>query len=161
MLSQEALVQDYLEPFMPELTQMRFTFEQHIAMWCIQNYVPLRQFRPGEIHVMFYEELCVRPEQELHDLFGFLGKRFDKRVLNSVGIASLMAGGHSAIFRGETPVGTWREELAPAEVRRALEIVSMFGLDAVYSDDPMPNAKGVTKLMSSAGEGLQATVAAR
>jgi hypothetical protein len=161
MLSQEALLHDFIGPFMPELTKMRYTFEQHIAMWCIQNYVPLRQFRPGEIHVMFYEDLCVRPEQELRALFGYLGKRFDTRILASVGIASLMAGGHSAIFRGETPVGAWTEELAPAEVRRAMEIVSMFGLDAIYSEDPMPNPAGVTKLLAEVADGPQVSVGAR
>jgi hypothetical protein len=147
MLNQESLVRDYLDPYMAELRGMKYAFEQHIAMWCIENYVPLRQFAPGDIHVTFYEQLCVRPKEELAAIMSFLGKRFDSRILAAAGVASLMAVGHSAIFRGRGLVDSWRSELTDAELSRAMSIVKMFGLDAIYSEDPMPNPAGLASLM--------------
>lgn len=148
MVGQQPLVHDHLEPFLVELKGLRYAFEQHVAMWCIQNYVPLRQFSHGEIHFTFYERLCVKPEEELRAIMSFLGKPFDPRVLDAVGVASMMAHGHSAIFNGKALVDSWRDELTAAEVHRAIEIVAMFGLDAIYSEDSMPNPEGVTKLMA-------------
>jgi Sulfotransferase domain len=152
MLRQELLVQDHLEPFVAELKGLRYAFEHHIAMWCIQNYVALRQFGPAEIHVTFYEHLCTKPEEEIRALMSYLGKPFDHRVLEAVGVASLMAHGHSAIFNGKALVDSWKDELTVAEVRRAIEIVAMFGLDAIYSEDPMPCPVGVTRMLATAGQ---------
>jgi hypothetical protein len=36
-----------------------------LKRWCIENYVPLKQFKRGEIHLAFYESFCERPESEL------------------------------------------------------------------------------------------------
>jgi hypothetical protein len=155
MLGQQWLVHDHLEPFMVELRGLRYAFEQHVAMWCIQNYVPLRQFGRGEIHITFYERLCSQPEEELRALMSYLGKPFDPRMLGAVGVASLMAHGHSAIFNGKGLVDSWRDELTAAELRRAIDIVAMFGLDAIYSEDSMPSPTGVTTLTAS-GTQMQA-----
>jgi hypothetical protein len=147
MVEQENLVQDHIEPFVSELKGLKYAFEQHTAMWCVQNYVALRQFAPGQIYVTFYEHLCMKPEEELRALMSFLGKRFDPHVLRALGIASLMAVGHSAIFNGRALVENWKSELNEVEVRQAMNIVKMFGLDVLYSEDPMPHPDGISKLM--------------
>jgi hypothetical protein len=36
-----------------------------LKRWCIENYVPLKQFKRGEIHLAFCESFCEKPESEL------------------------------------------------------------------------------------------------
>ena len=84
-MAQEDLVEDYLLPMEAEIRAARDDFERHLFLWCIDNYVPLRQFAPGEIHLAFYENLLANPEEELRRLFAFLGEDFDDRVLRKLG----------------------------------------------------------------------------
>jgi len=37
-------------------------------MWCIENYIPLKQFKRNEILVLFYEDLCMTLIASLDDL---------------------------------------------------------------------------------------------
>ena len=73
-MEQEELVEDFLLPMEAEIRAARDDFERHLFLWCIDNYVPLKQFGPGEIHLVFYENLLANPEEELRSLFGFLGE---------------------------------------------------------------------------------------
>ena len=90
-LSQQELVEDFLGPFTDEIASPSNVFERHVLMWCIENYVPLRQFKKGEIHLVFYELLCTEPEAELERLFSFLGKSYSSKVLASIGMPSSLA----------------------------------------------------------------------
>lgn len=146
MLDQPELVTDFLQPFMSELKAITDPFEQHIAMWCIQHYVPLQQSGLDGIHVVFYENLCLEPERELADLMSFLGRGYDERILKAVEVASLLAVPHSAIFNGRELVGAWSRDVSSDQLRRAREIMGMFGLDRVYSDGPMPDTKALMQL---------------
>jgi hypothetical protein len=158
MLEQQPLVQDHLEPFIPELKRLQHGFEQNVAIWCIQNYVPLVQFGRDEIHVVFYENLCMQPEQELRKLMAFLGLRFDPHILRSVRQASFMALAGSAVQRGTALVDGWKDHLPGAHVRRAMEIVAMFGLDKIYSEDPMPSPDAIAPFVSGAVTALPVSV---
>jgi len=48
-LRQEELLHDFLNPFIREINQPTTVFEKFILMWCIENYVPLKQFQQNEI----------------------------------------------------------------------------------------------------------------
>jgi len=80
-LSQRELVEDFLEPFENEMRAARTDFDRHVFSWCVENYVPLTQLRRGEVHLVFYENLCEDPEGEVRRLFGFLNKYYDKDLL--------------------------------------------------------------------------------
>src|ERR1700736_3364439 len=53
-LSQAELLTDHLERFRPLTQGPRTVLERHAIMWCIQHYVPLKQFTRGEIHLAFF-----------------------------------------------------------------------------------------------------------
>src|SRR5215218_183525 len=84
-MEQEELVEDFLLPMEAEIRAARGGFERHLFSWCVENYVPLRQFEPGEIHLAFYEDFLVRPDQELRRLFAFLDDSFDGRAYRTLG----------------------------------------------------------------------------
>jgi hypothetical protein len=138
LLDQEPLVEDYLAPFAPLLEGARSPVDQGVAVWCVENYVPLNQFRRGEIHIVCYEHLLVRPEEELRRLASFFGLPFSSAMLAGVGRPSGVTAKGSAIVSGGDVLRAWRERLdgpARAGIVRYLEA---FGLDRLYGDDPMP-----------------------
>jgi hypothetical protein len=142
LLAQPQLLEDHLEPFRAELAQTEDRFERMVYFWCIENVVPLRQFSPGEIHVMFYEHLCLEPEAEIERLLTFLGRGYDAEALKTVARPSSATRTDSAVISGEDLVAAWRKHVPQEQVSRAMEILARFGLDAIYSEDPVPILRG-------------------
>lgn len=137
-LKQEELMDEFLNPFKNEIEDVIDTFEKHIFMWCIENYVPLRQFDEGEILVVFYESLCQNPEKEAERVFSFLGKDVPVNILQIASKPSELSRKDSAVISGENPLSLWRKHITEEQIERALEILSIFGLEAVYGYDDLP-----------------------
>jgi Sulfotransferase family len=142
-MAQEDLVEDFLLPMETEIRAARDDFERHLFLWCIDNYVPLRQFARGEIHLAFYESLLENPEDGLKSLFGFLGEDLDGRVYDKLRRPSPLS-------RKDAPlpsVDGWRAQVGTRQLERTVEILALFGLDRVYGEGPMPNPSGAYSLM--------------
>lgn len=150
-MEQEDMVEDFLRPFEAEIRAARTPFERSVFLWCIENYVPLRQLEAKSVHVTFYESLCVRPEDEVRRLFSFLGKDFDAEVYRSMKRPSSLSRRESAVVLGERPVDSWMRSAEDSERERAVEIMALFGLDRIYGSDPMPDPDGVRSLMKIHG----------
>ncbi len=147
-MGQRELVEDHLAPMEGEILAARDPFERHLFLWCIDNYVPLRQFPPGGLHLCFYENLLLDPEPELRRLFSFVGRDFDEGVLRKVGRPSPTS--RRGVLRGD-PVGGWRRGLAGRRMERTLEILGLFGLDRVYGEGTAPDPSGALALMTTTG----------
>ncbi len=143
-MEQEELIEDFLLPVEAEILAARGDFERHLFLWCIDNYVPLRQFAPAEIHLVFYEDLLQSPEDGLRSLFGFLGEEEPgDRVYDKLGRPSPLS-------RKDAPspsVDGWRARVSTSQLERTLEILALFGLDRVYGEGPMPDPSGAYSLM--------------
>jgi hypothetical protein len=142
-MAQQDLVEDFLLHLEAEIRAARDDFERHLFLWCIDNYVPLRQFAKGEIHLVFYEDLLENPEGGLRSLFGFLGEDLDDSVYDKLGRPSPLS-------RRDAPlpsVDGWRAHVGPRHLERAAEILALFGLDRVYGEGPMPDPSGAYSLM--------------
>jgi sulfotransferase family protein len=146
LLSQDELVRDHLAPFAGEIEQAKTQFEKHVFLWCIENFVPLRQFAPGDWHVTFYENLCERPRFEIDRLFAFLERSYDRRIFGALKQPSELSREESAIVRGGSLVDSWRRVVSEEQRRRALDIVKLFGLDAIYGDRSTPDVEAVREL---------------
>jgi hypothetical protein len=143
MMEQEELVEDFLVPMEAEIRAARGGFERRLFTWCIENYVPLKQFEPGEIHLCFYEDFLTRPEHELRRLFSFLGEDFDERVYPLLNRPSPLS------REGEAAsVDAWQRSVTGRQLERAVEILGLFELDRVYGEAPMPDPSGAHALMS-------------
>ncbi len=146
-MEQEELVEDFLGPLEAEIRAAREDFERHVFLWCIENYVPLRQFGRGEIHLAFYENFLARPEDEVRGLFAFLGEGFDGRVYRALRHPSPLS------RRGESPsVDAWRCSVTDSQLERAVEILALFGLDDVYGAGALPDPSGAHALMGGGRE---------
>lgn len=141
-LIQDDLFDDFLDPFRQEIENAKDLFDQQIFMWCIENYVPLKQFKENEILVVFYEQLCRNPHQEMSRMMEYIGKSFSSDMLDKISRPSAQSRKDSAIISGVDPVSAWRNDISDEQVKRAVEILRMFGLHQVYSDSDMPLVDG-------------------
>jgi Sulfotransferase family len=142
-MEQQDLVEDFLLPMETGIHAARDAFERHLILWCIDNYVPLRQFAPGEIHLTFYENLLISPEAELQSLFTFLGEDLDDRTCDRLDRPSPLS-------RKDAPIPSvdgWRVRVDACQLQRVGEILALFGLDGVYGEGPMPDPSGAYVLM--------------
>ncbi|CAA9419318.1 MAG: hypothetical protein AVDCRST_MAG01-01-2145, partial [uncultured Rubrobacteraceae bacterium] len=143
-IAQGDLVEDHLLPVEGHIRAARDPFERHLFLWCIDNYVPLKQFRPGAIHLCFYEDLVRNPEQELRRLFTFIGRGFDEAVLGKLGRPSPTS------RRDERPsVDGWRGRVDGERLERSAEILGLFGLDGIYGPETGPDPTGALALMGA------------
>jgi len=144
-MEQEELIDDFLLPVEAEIREARGGFERHLFSWCIENYVPLRQFGPGEIHLSFYEGFLAHPEHELRRLVAFLGETFDRRIYHALKHPSALS------REGEVAsVDAWQRSVTGRQLERAAEILGLFGLDRVYGEGVMPDPSGAHALMGGA-----------
>ena len=142
-MEQEDLVEDFLLPMEGEILAAQGDFERHLFLWCVDNYVPLRQFARGEIHLVFYENLLESPEEELQGLFDFLGEGLNDRVYARLARPSPLS-------RKDAPIPSvdgWRVRVDACQLQRVGEILALFGLDGVYGEGPMPDPSGAYVLM--------------
>ncbi len=146
-IGQRDFVGDFLSPFEAEMRAAKTPFERHVFLWCIDNYVPLMQLGPDDIHLVFYEHLRAHPEAELRRLLASLGRDLDERVLRAVNRPS-------SLSRNRTvpPPDDWLASLSREQAARAAEILGLFGLDGVYGESLMPDAEAAHALMQQTSD---------
>jgi len=156
--SQPQLMEDHLRPFRSEMERAKDDFKRHVFIWCVENYVPMRHLHAGDVHLMFYENVCEDPQGELHRLASYLGADIDERAMRNFGKPSVQARKHhggrtSAIVTGASLVEAWKSYVSPERVKRAVEILRLFGLETIYDEDPRPRAKSANAMFSPSSNG--------
>ncbi|NET30795.1 MAG: sulfotransferase [Cyanothece sp. SIO1E1] len=154
-LCQDDLMQDYLAPFQNELQQAqkyyqknKNIFENSIFTWCIEHYVPLKQFQYGEIKIVFYEEILGNPEPEIRSLMSFIGQNYDNSILKEFENPSQMSRKDSAINLGKNSVDIWKNDVGKNQIQKAKEILDIFGLKNIYPDN-LPSRKELERVMKA------------
>src|ERR1700694_543421 len=139
LLSQEALVADYLEPFMGKLSEAKDPFEKHLYLWCIENYVPLQQLSRKDALIVFYEDLHSQPGRELERLGRYLDLSFPDSVLNRVHRPSSQTRKRtSPIALGEDVLNSWKKHISDDMIKRAMGILELFQLSSIYGPSSKP-----------------------
>lgn len=149
--SQVELIQDYLSDFEYVMKKAQSTFERYILTWSILHFVPLQQLDKKRLHLVFYEALCTNPEHELHRLFSYLGEptHFDPELRETFNTPSRTSRDHSAINTGNDLINGWRGDLTREQTKKALDILSVFGLDQIYDETPAPNIEQAERFRES------------
>jgi hypothetical protein len=134
-MEQKELVEDFLAPMEAEIRAAKDDFERHLFLWCIDNYVPLRQLGPQGVRLAFYENLLARPEAELQSLFSFLGEDFDDRLYRRLERPSPLSRKNASLPSLEG----WCTRVSARRLERTIEILRLFGLDRIYGEGTMPD----------------------
>ena len=141
-LAQRELVNDYLEPFKNHIQKSGDIFDNHIFLWCIENYIPLTQFSENQILVAFYETICETPQSEAARIFSFLGQSLPESILEKATKPSALARDWSAVVTGSDSINSWRKNISPMQIKRAVEILQIFGMDRIYNETSVPLVNG-------------------
>ncbi len=139
MLNHKALYEDFLKPFESLFHDPLTGFEHRILRWAIQNYVPLRQFQPGEIYLLFYEKLLAEPERELAGLFNFLELPLNPAVFDILNKPSSTSMPDTGFRNPDNRLQSWRNQVSREQLKSAIKILTRFGFDHIYNDDLLPN----------------------
>ena len=139
LLTQELLVEDYLKPFLPAIARANSAFERHLMLWCIENYVPLRELRRREALTIFYEDLCKKPDASVKRLAQFLKLDSHELMVQRVGKPSSQTRKRtSAIMLGEDPTTAWQTHFSPEMIDQANNTLELFGLSRIYRSGGTP-----------------------
>jgi hypothetical protein len=137
-LSQADLVADYLGEHLELIHNAKMEEEKHAIVWSISNLVPLEQFLPGELKIVYYENLCTQPEIELSNLFASIGQNYESPSLAQINQPSQTTRTTSAVVNGTDKLTYWKKKLSPAQIDNILRVVESFGLHHLYSDSFLP-----------------------
>lgn len=151
LYAQKELVDDHLKPHTGLLNEIKDDFEKHILLWCLEYYVPLKQFQSNQILMIFYEQLCKDFPNQINRIFEFLKKEYGNEIFDKHKVPSSQVREDSAILKGKNPVNEWRKKISKGQINRAIEILKRFGLDAVYNqtDFPLMSPEDVFSIFSN------------
>ena len=138
LLSQPELIEDHLLPYMDLIKNAKTIEEKHATIWCVSNLVPLKQFNPGEVKIVYYENLCTQPENELSCLFEFLGQSYTESVVDIINQPSQTTKLTSAVVRGIDKIENWKKKLSPSQIDSVLRTVDAFGMSHLYGESVLP-----------------------
>ena len=143
LLEQEHLLEDFLGRKLATIRSARTDEEKHAIAWCVSNLVPLRQFRGTPLHVVYYENLYLHPEEEIPKIFSAIGRPYTESVFRYARRPSTTTRMQSAVFSGTDIISAWRHELSADAIARVLGIVDDFGLGHLYGNSDLPLQKKI------------------
>ncbi len=120
LLADEALVADFLQPWVAEIEQERDLLGAHAVWWAVENAVARRDLATRPHEFVFYEHLCLRPEEELGRLYAALDLG-DVRVAQSLLRQPSRVTGESIEEDVRAWLGHWQKALSDEEQRRILQ----------------------------------------
>lgn len=103
-LGQYEPVADFLEDKMDVIRSASRPEEKHAVIWCVTNLIPLAQFHPGTLNVVFCEDLVQRPEPTVARIFQAIGCDYKNSVFQSLTKPSSTATRFSAIVSDVDPL---------------------------------------------------------
>jgi hypothetical protein len=143
---------DYLDPLRSEIERADSASERHIIDWCVENVVPFSQLQQNDVYLIQYESLCNEPRTELANLFRFLGKSFDDRVLHRFEKVSASSPRSTELLGTSTlssAVTSWQSRLSTADLNFASRATQAFGLDRLYDSTDLGHAKDLIGAIST------------
>jgi hypothetical protein len=132
-LTQEELMEDYLQPYVKLISNSQTDAERYMLEWCISNFVPLQQFRHNEWKVIFYDSLVLNPADELKGLFSYLEKGYEESVLEKLSLASHTA--EDDVKDRQYLLNKWRASLSLKEQAMIKHYVNEFYLERYLGEN--------------------------
>lgn len=137
-LNQQQLIEDHLVPYLDIIERAQTEIEKHAVIWCVSHLVPLRQFRPEELNIVYYENLCLHPQRELARIEMIVKRPFPLQTIASLSRPSPTTTAASAVLTGDNRVTHWQAKLSATETRQILDTVGAFDLDHLYGGGLLP-----------------------
>lgn len=154
-LNQKNLIQDHLLPFEGLIQNVKefndFTINQ-ILIWSLINYIPLKQFKPGQIQIVYYEDLFEDPVSILRNVYSNLLPEKPKQEIlpddNLIQLPSQYSTKSRQQLKTEHLHERWKVNLTKRQIDAGYKILNAFGLDEIYSQGFTPDPSVAQKLLS-------------
>ncbi|TVQ02939.1 MAG: hypothetical protein EA359_10720 [Balneolaceae bacterium] len=146
LLQQKDLYEDYLAPYsslIHKIVSENDYILNQVLLWSIINFVPLKQFKKDDIHIVFYENLLTDTEKCLNDIFSFI---YDGKKTGQINIDNHLIGKPSSTVFNKNkeftapPLNRWKDVCSKYQINKCSEILDEFGLSNLYGDDGLPLA---------------------
>lgn len=116
-------------------------FEKIIFEWSVFHLLPFRQFSQGELFLLVFENLILKPEEEVRRLFDYLEMPVDWDRMSDV---LRTASRTNYLNRDATQdkiglLNDWKSEFSEKQMERAHCILSMFSLRNLYDEAGKPS----------------------
>jgi len=144
LLQQDSLRQDYLKPYEKLILEISKTEDfilKQILIWSIIHFVPLQQFNPQNLQIVFYEDLLQYTTRELHRLEGALKGSLSSP---STGVTdqvkykpSSTTGLTENDLRKKSP-SDWKKYITKEQLTHGNMILDLFGLNFLYDEHGYP-----------------------
>jgi hypothetical protein len=152
LLENQQFVADTDGTLINEYVKAETAFERLIFFWCFSYHVPFQQCDYNDAHLVFYENLILDPENELRELFRFLGSDYpEAEIPDSLSNpSSTTRKGKSDFDRKVLRADEWRDRCSKEQSARADEIMKLFGMDTLWCPiSSMPNTEAAKGLFGS------------
>lgn len=138
-LEQEDLITDFLSPYIDEILKAESDFDKHIFLWCIENYVVLKQFQPEQMTMFFYEDILLNPVEQLQRLKDSLKLDIPSDIQEVFKKPSAVTKKQNGVAIEQPTPYSWKSKLTTEQIERSYEICSLFGLQSLYKELGNPN----------------------
>jgi len=120
-------------------------FLSNMIFWAIENRVAIDCVKRHKGHIIFYENLCISPKEELTKLEDHLGIKFPQRTYNVISKSSWSSKADITAMTPEEKIGAWKKSISPDNLDIVLQVLAAAGLDNIYGPQLMPvEANGFT-----------------
>jgi hypothetical protein len=135
ILSQEALVEDYLKSWVRYIEKERDLLGSHAVWWAVENLVASNELSNIDHYRVSYEKLCQEPDFYFNDISKWLGYE-NLALTKDIYISSsrkddISYSGNSERF------SYWRERLSSDQVKRIIDWAHRLGLPW-YTEELLP-----------------------
>lgn len=159
LLAQDSLRAAFPETWKEALTSARTPFRKFVAIWCAVHRMLLSLPECSNALVVFYEDLVCTPEAELRRIFTWIGKPLGDDALPETLRKAIARPSSQSVSSTETGAQArlckWMVETPRAEIEYGLELLGIFGMDAIYGASTMPDAARLRDLVGKAIVGWQ------
>ncbi len=144
ILAQQSLIEDFpvIKYVMKEIDFGDF-MERTLFQWCIFHLVPMNHLKKDQAHTVFYENLVLKPEEEVKRLFEHL-----KLPFHGEEIAGVLSNSSSTNFQHRVwprdkkqLISGWRRGFTAIQIERVNSILKLFNLDRLYDKNGYPALK--------------------
>jgi len=143
LLSDENLVEDYLQPWAGIISQVRDGFEALAVWWAVENRVALTQLANVEYYLIFYEDIVLHPQETLSALFSWLDIPAEMISADVLRQFSRMTSVKQRQFQDNDKMKrltAWQDELSLSEQRVILQWAERLEIPW-YGADALPAIK--------------------
>jgi len=137
LLTQEKLVEDYLQPWVSQIEREEDIVGSHALWWAVENLVAQRELSTRPHYRVFYEHLMLDPMQEtklIAEHVGLPASDIPKAVIENFSRTSHRVGIDTPVAR----LVSWKEGLSQEDQFRVLDWVNRLGI-TWYGMEIWPN----------------------